>query len=268
PLTIQSISADDKNYQLGSELKFPAHTSSVQISYAAISLSDPTAVRFRYKLKETDKDWHEVASASPVSYRNLAPGTYHFSVAATDTNGVWSDKVANAEFAILPAFYQTRWFLALCIAAALTALYLVYLLRLTQVARQFRARMDERVNERTRIARELHDTLLQDLHGLMFEFQAARNLFQKRPEEALQALDGAIMGTEQAITESQDAIEALRSPATEDLAQLINVIGEDLAASRTGDRDSPTFGLTVEGQQRVLAPVIRDELYRIAREVL
>jgi signal transduction histidine kinase len=148
----------------------------------------------------------------------------------------------------------------------MTAVYLIYLLRLTQVARQFRARMDERVNERTRIARELHDTLLQSLHGLMFEFQAARNMFRKRPEEALEALDGAIMGTEQAITESQDAIEALRSSATakEDLAQLIKVTGEELAASR----DSPTFGLTVEGQQRVLAPVIQDEVYRIVREVL
>ena len=85
PITIQSVSADDKNYQLGSELKFPAHTSSVQISYAAISLSDPETVRFRYKLQETDKDWHEVSTAEPVSYRNLSAGSYHFSVNATDT---------------------------------------------------------------------------------------------------------------------------------------------------------------------------------------
>src|SRR5262249_33332798 len=131
-------------------------------------------------------------------------------------------------------------------------------------------RLEERVSERTRIARELHDSLLQSLHGLMFEFQAARNMFQKRPEEALQALDGAIMGTEQAIIESQDAIENLRSPATveEDLAQLIRVTGEGLAASRSGDGHSPAFGLTVEGQPRVLTPLIRDEVYRIAREVL
>jgi hypothetical protein len=126
PITIQSISADDKNYQVGSALKFPARTSSVQISYGAMSLSDPTAVHFRNKLQETDKDWHEVPGATPVSYRNLAPGSYHFSAMVTDTNGVWSDKVATAEFAILPAFYQTRWFLVLCIAAALTALYLLY----------------------------------------------------------------------------------------------------------------------------------------------
>src|SRR5262249_10574666 len=103
PITIQSISADDKNHRLGSELAFPAHTSSVQIGYSAISLSDPTAVHFRYKLKETDEDWHEVASASTVTYRNLAPGSYHFSVAATDTNGVWSEAAATVEFTILPA---------------------------------------------------------------------------------------------------------------------------------------------------------------------
>src|SRR5215831_11409627 len=131
-------------------------------------------------------------------------------------------------------------------------------------------RLDERVSERTRIARELHDSLLQSLHGLMFEFQAVRNMFRKRPEKALQALDSAIMGTEQAITESQDAIEDLRSPATaeDDLAQLIRVTGEDLAASLSGDHGSPRFGLTVEGQQRTLSPDIRDEIYRIAREVL
>jgi signal transduction histidine kinase len=131
-------------------------------------------------------------------------------------------------------------------------------------------RLEERVSERTRIARELHDSLLQSLHGLMFQFQAARNMFQKRPDEALEALDNALMGTEQAITESQDAIADLRSTATaeDDLAQLIKLTGENLTASRSGDHDSPTFGLTVEGQQRALAPVIRDESYRIAREVL
>jgi len=131
-------------------------------------------------------------------------------------------------------------------------------------------RLEERISERTRIARELHDTLLQSLHGLMFEFQAVRNLFQKRPEEALQALDCALMGTERAITESQDAIENLREsmPVEDDLAQLIKVTGEDLAASRSGEEDSPAFALTVEGQQRALTPIIRDEIYRIAREVL
>jgi ligand-binding sensor domain-containing protein/signal transduction histidine kinase len=265
PITIQSVSADDKSYPLGSELKFPARTSSVQISYAAISLLDPAAIRFRYTLQESDKDWHEVPSASPVSYRNLAPGSYLFSVMATDTNGVWSDKVATAEFAILPAFYQTRWFLLLCVAAALMALYLLYLLRLRQVEHQFRVRMDERVNERTRIARELHDTLLQSFHGVMFQFQAARNMLRQEPEKAAQALDDAILATEEAIGEGRDAIRGLRHQPV-DLARLLNVTGKELAAKT--NESSPTFRVVVEGEPRTLEPMLQDEVYRIAREVI
>jgi len=131
-------------------------------------------------------------------------------------------------------------------------------------------RPEERTGERTRIARELHDSLLQSLHGLMFEFQAARNMFCKRPNEALQALDNAITGTEQAIVESQDAIADLRSTAMceDDLPQLLRLTGESLATAQTGERKSPSFGLIVEGQQRVLTTAIQDEVYRIGREVL
>jgi hypothetical protein len=123
PITMQSVSADDKGYAPDSRLSLPAHTSSVQISYNAVSLSDPEAIRFRYKLQETDKDWHEAAAATPITYRNLPPGSHHFSVEASDTNGVWSGAPASMAFAILPAFYQTNWFLFLCVAAFLAFLW-------------------------------------------------------------------------------------------------------------------------------------------------
>lgn len=131
-------------------------------------------------------------------------------------------------------------------------------------------RLEERVSERTRIARELHDSLLQSLHGLMFEFQAARNLFKRRPEEALQALDGALMGAERAIIESQDAIENLRgaNPSEDNLEQLIRAAGDELLASQCSERDLPTFVVVAGGRQRVLVPLIQDEVYRIVREVL
>jgi len=119
PITIQSVSADDKGYAPDSRLSLPAHTSSVQITFNAVSLSDPESIRFRYKPQEIDKDWHEAAAATPITYRNLPPGSYHFSVEASDTNGVWSGAPANMAFTILPAFYQTNWFLLLCIAAFL-----------------------------------------------------------------------------------------------------------------------------------------------------
>jgi PAS domain S-box-containing protein len=105
----------------------------VQISYNAISLSDPEAIRFRYKLQETDKDWHEAAGATPITYRNLPPGSYHFSVEASDTNGVWSGAPANMAFAILPAFYQTIWFRFVCVAVFLAFLWGLYQLRVQQL---------------------------------------------------------------------------------------------------------------------------------------
>jgi PAS domain S-box-containing protein len=133
PITIQSVSADDKFYEANQHLSLPAHTSSVQISYNAVSLSDPEAIRFRYKLQETDKDWHEAAAASPVTYRNLPPGSYHFSVEASDTNGAWSGAPANMAFAILPAFYQTIWFRLFYLAAFLAFLCGLYRLRVQQL---------------------------------------------------------------------------------------------------------------------------------------
>jgi PAS domain S-box-containing protein len=105
----------------------------VQISYNGVSLSDPEAIRFRYKLQETDKDWHEAAAATPISYRNLPPASYHFSVEASDTNGVWSGAPTNLAFAITPAFYQTVWFRLLCVAAVLTFLWGLYQLRVQQL---------------------------------------------------------------------------------------------------------------------------------------
>jgi signal transduction histidine kinase/ligand-binding sensor domain-containing protein len=137
PITIQSVAADDKSYAPASRLSLPAHTSSVQVSYSAVSLSDPEAIRFRYKLRETDKDWHEAVAATPVTYRNLPPGSYHFSVEASDTNGDWSGTPHNMAFTILPAFYQTVWFRFLGVIFFWVVLTGIYQLRRRQLARQY-----------------------------------------------------------------------------------------------------------------------------------
>jgi signal transduction histidine kinase/ligand-binding sensor domain-containing protein len=270
PISIQSVSAADKFYAAISPLKFPARTSSVQINYAAVSLSDPEAIRFRYKLRESDADWHEVSSASPVSYRNLAPGSYHFSVAATDTNGVWSDKVATAEFTILPAFYQTAWFRLACAAAVLLLLWASYQLRVQQLHRQFAIGLEARVHERTRIARELHDTLLQSFHGLMFQFQAVRNLLPRRPEDAMRSLDVAISDTKEALAESRHAIQGLRSElaANRNLAEFLMATSQELVQAGNGDQESPKFDLIEEGERRTLCPATQNEVCRIALEIL
>jgi PAS domain S-box-containing protein len=133
PITIQSVSADDKLYAPDPHLSLPAHTSSVQISYTAVSLSDPEAIRFRYRLQESDKEWHEAAAATPVTYRNLPPGSYHFSVEASDTNRVWSGAPGNMAFTILPAFYQTIWFRGLYVLAFFTLLWAGFQMRVHQL---------------------------------------------------------------------------------------------------------------------------------------
>jgi signal transduction histidine kinase len=201
---------------------------------------------------------------------NLKPGTYTFHVIACNNDGIWNESGASLNFTILPAWYQTVWFRFACIAIFALVLWALYRLRLRQVDRQYSTRLEERVGERTRIARELHDTLLQSLHGLLFQFQAARNMLPRRPEDAQETLDEAIAGTEQAIAESRDAIHDLRMQPTaeEDLAKLLESTGEELLAIQTSPRILPTFRIVVEGNPRALSPHLQSEIYRIAREVL
>jgi len=210
-----------------------------------------------------------VSAAEPVSYRNLSPGSYHFSVNATDTDGVWSDAVAATEFTILPAFYQTQWFRSLCVILFLATLAGLYQLRLRQLARQYNMRLEERVSERTRIARELHDTLLQSFHGLMFQVQAASNLMLRRPDEAKRSLDDAIDETKKALAESRDAIQGLRSEpiAKGNLAELLMSTSRELADAN-GSEDQPVVDLIEEGERRTLSPTVSNDISRIALELM
>ena len=269
PVSVRGLKADGKEY-FPVRVMLPSLTTAIEIDYTALSLSIPERVQFRYRLEGVDKDWQPAGARRAAFYTGLGPGNYHFRVIACNNDGVWNETGAQLDFRIAPTWYQTNWFRVVCVAALMALMCGLYQLRLQQMREQFHARLEERVHERTRIARELHDTLLQSLHGLMFEFQAARNMFQKRPDEALQTLDGAIIGTERAITESQDAIENLRSSAKagKNLTELIRLTGENLAASLLPEEKSLAFGVTVEGQPRVLAPTILDEIYFIARELL
>src|ERR1700691_3930647 len=129
------------------------------------------------------------------------------------------------------------------------------------IEREFNARLEERVNERTRIARELHDTLLQSFQGVVFQFQAVRNMLPRRTEEAMQALDGALERTDQAIAEGRDAIQGLRASTTvtNELAQSVTALGDELASHENSTR----LHVVVEGPPRDLHPILRDEIYAI-----
>jgi signal transduction histidine kinase len=157
----------------------------------------------------------------------------------------------------------------LAITLLLMSLAYAYYLRMQIIDRQFNTRLDERVNERTRIARDLHVTLLQSFHGLMFRFQAARNMVPRRPEEAVQALDEALERTEQAIAEGRDAIQGLRSSTavTNELAQAVRALGGEMAPQDSAS--SPArFHVVVVGPPPDLHPILRDDVYAFAREAV
>jgi signal transduction histidine kinase len=155
------------------------------------------------------------------------------------------------------------------VAAFIALLWTLYLLRVRQLARHFNLTLEARVNERTRIARDLHDTLLQSFHGLLLRFQTARDMFASRPIDALEVLDGAIDQAAVAITEGRDAVQGLRASAeeTNDLADAIRALGGVLTAGEGAD-PGVALRIDVRGGPRESHPIVRDELVRIASEAM
>ncbi len=264
---IQSLIVDRKEFQATDNLKLSPHPRDVQIDYTSPTFSIPQKVNFRYRLDGYDRDWHEAGTRRQAFYTDLPPGKYQFRAIACNSDGVWNESAAKLDFSIAPAYYQTNWFRALCAFIFLALLWAAYQLRVRQLQHQFAMTLEARVGERTRIARELHDTLLQSFHGLLLRFQTVSQLLPER-SEAKEKLDSAIEQAAEAITEGRDAVQGLRDSTVQgnDLALAISTLGEELAADSTNHR--PAFRVAVEGESRNLHPILRDETYKIAAEAL
>jgi signal transduction histidine kinase/ligand-binding sensor domain-containing protein len=268
-VSIRSVISDDTRFAALSNLLLPPRTRNLQVDYGALTVSAPERVGYRYELEGADKDWNEAGSRREAFYANLSPGKYRFHVNARREGGEWSGD-AVLDFRIAPAWFQTIWFRAFCTAVFLLLLWTLYQLRLKQLERQFQMALEARVDERTRIARELHDTLLQSFQGITLLFQRARNLLPERAPEAIKTLDKALDGAEQAIVEGRDAIHDLRSPApaAKVLAEEITAFGQELVAKDTDEKKPVQFRLVVEGSARALSPSAHTDIFRIAREAI
>jgi signal transduction histidine kinase len=265
PVTIWSLTAGHRQFaELGREVSLPIHTTNLQIDYSAGSLTVPERVQFRYKLEGSDREWQEVGTRREALYTNLGPGHYTFRVIASNNDGVWNTTGASVQFTIPPAFYQTRWFYALCGLACVALLAGLYRVRVRQVAAQVRGRLEARLAERERIARELHDTLLQGMQGLIWRFQAAADRIPP-DQTARQLMEESLDRADKLLEESRDRVKDLRPAACDgaDLAQALAAEGEQFAQLHPAK-----FTVRVEGTPRALHPIVREEVFLIGREAL
>ena len=242
------------------------------LEFSALDYSDPARDRYRYRLDPLDREWNGIdASRRSVMYTTLPAGKYTFRVQARTNRGHWNETGASVRIRILAPWWGT-WSFRACVAAVVLFLtFAGYRWRLHQIAREFNAHLEGRIDERLRVARDLHDTLLQSFHGLLMRFQAAVNLLPGRAADARQVLEAAVDDAARAITEARDAVQDLRSATeiTNELSKAVEVLGNSLAEQqRVANGDAPAFSVEVESASRDLHPILRDEVYRMTGEAM
>lgn len=264
PVNIEGITADGREIGVTGRISLPAKTGAIHIAYTALSFTAPRKVRFRYKLHGYDKDWSPPVSLREVTYTNLPPGNYSFRVIACNDSGVWNEQGATLDFVVLPAWYQTVWFGLSVSFAAICLLWQILRWRTRRVAGVIRERAEARADERVRIARDLHDTLLQGVQGLMLHFHVAAGELPEgsRPRKAMER---ALATADRIVAEGRDRVNRLRSDhfTHKDLADAFAAIAADLC-----DIQRVRFALKIEGRGEDVTPPVLNELHYIGREAL
>jgi len=261
---VQAILADGSPILLGVSVHIPGGHQRITFSFAGLSLSVPDRVRFRYFLEGFDHGWSEPVATREAVYTNLAPGSYRFRVVASNPDGVWSSNEAAMGFDVDPLFWQTWWFRLSSALALVIAILMVFRLRVLRLTKQMNMRFEERLAERTRIAQELHDSLLQGLLSASMQLHVANDqLAAETPAKPLVNRVLQLMG--RVIDEGRNAVHGLRSSKQSllGLEQAFSLIRQEFPVqSQLG------FRVIVEGTPRPLRPMVSDEVYRIGHEAL
>ncbi len=264
-VVVRSLTAGGRAYAARDTIALPKGTSSVQIDYTALSLSIPDRVRFKYRLTGSDADWQDVGPRRQAFYTSLHPGVYRFRIIGSNEDGVWNETGASVAFVIPPTFVQSRWFLALWVATLLVAAALLYRLRLRQVAGALRARYAAALDERTRIAQELHDSLLQGVSGMTLQLDAVQRSLTEDPGAAAEMLGRVLAMADVTLREARSTIWDLRAPELEahDLPSAL-----DIAAHRLVGDAPIELRVSVAGAQRKLDPMLETTALRVTREAV
>jgi ligand-binding sensor domain-containing protein/signal transduction histidine kinase len=261
---IEGLSSDGNSIALRQPVLIPPGTHRVTFSYSGLSLAVPERVRFMYKLDGFDKVWSEPVSAHEAVYTNLRAGSYHFHVMASNSDGVWNARSATLDFRIAPAWFEKGWFRAMCVVSIAFVVVGFYRLRVKQIARAIGVRFDERLAERTRLARDLHDTFLQTVQGSKLVADDALD-DSSDPARMRRAMEQLSNWLGQATQEGRAALNSLRTSTTErnDLAEALK------RATESGFvPSSMTVTFSVVGEPREMHPIVRDEIYRVGYEAI
>jgi signal transduction histidine kinase len=254
------------------EWQLPAGSRDLQIDYTAPGARIAERVRFRYRLEGPDgladagaRDgggWREVGSRRQAFFTNLAPGRYRFHLQASDDGGPWSSQPAVVTMALAPTLTQTWWFRVGVVLVAALMVAGIVALRLRHVAAREREKLMVRLQERERIAQDLHDTLLQGVLSLILRFQG---FVRRLPEGERAGLQQVLDDADALWTEGRNRVKDLRLPPPEagSVEQSLRRLGEGLAQSH-----DTAFHLRVEGDARPLDPLLSAELCLVAREAI
>jgi hypothetical protein len=264
PIHIEGLIADRTNYPLGKSLRLPPLTRDLEIDYTALSFVAPQKVRFRYQVEGHDLAWQEPGTRRQAFYSDLRPGRYRFHVIASNNDGVWDEAGAALDFSIPPAWYQANWFRALCLVSCGFIVCVIYRLRVRQISRAIGARFDERLAERTRMARDLHDTFLQTIEGskLVADHALKPSI---DPAQMRGAMEQLSVWLGRATQEGRAALNSLRAATTQ-----TNDLGDALRRVTKDDLIPSSMAVTfsVVGDAREMHPIVRDEIYRIGYEAI
>ena len=245
-------------------ISLPVHTREVEFRYTAGSLTQPESVRFRVRLNGIDKEWQEAGDRRSAHYTNLSPGHYAFEVLAANEDGLWSRRAAGVEFDVPPTMYQTWWFPLVCAAPCLLLAWLAARWRLQRIDEQYALRHQAILYERERIARDLHDTLLQGIQGLILHIQSA---VEGLPADLAfrSSLEKSLDRAEQMLGEGRNRLTGLRSftPGGAGAVEMLRRSGDELAQAYKVRFAAGVSGTTVE-----LPEHVREEVVRIGREAL
>jgi ligand-binding sensor domain-containing protein/signal transduction histidine kinase len=263
PVVVEDVTIDGTTHSEPNRDQVPPGGYSVEIRYAALTLSSSDTVQFRYRLEGVDNNWVEAGTRRTAFYSSLTPGAHRFRVQASTGDDLWREAPALV-VEQLPFFYQTRWFALLASAAALSLAFFLYRLHLQQAIDRIQLGFQERMDERTRIAEELHDTVMQAISGSTMLME---NAAEKVPD-SLPVVKGTLLRAmdklDAALAESRAALRGLRGSVNleKNLARQLSDAADD------ENRRGIGFDLIVTGESRGIRPVIHYEVFRVGSEAI